>query len=398
MKLKLTAILVFTICYASLAVAQLNVGNLTHLKVYQSKIYVAGSTGVACLTKPGEVLWQVTLPAADTRLIEVDENGVVFSNYDYDGIEKKGGFWLNRLGDVKSFSNAGIGSISPDGKLAWSQPSSLQTKLSIPGIDKSIVAVMRSNTMSISNRATGKEIAVAEVCANNGLIKGMVSQLTPNQPLLQNGFIYSCAFNMLKKIDYAGNIIEDTKSFGMMKPFECITYGPVFVKDVLVFGNIASGSTKSRVFAANEKLKDEWSEFIDKESGSGSMFVSGDMVLVSTNFVLSAYNNKGKNLWTNEEVRLSAMRGLRYHSTFGVRKTSNYYLTADNNYVYLASQVKVKKKEVGKDNITVFDIKKGKEVNVIEMAEDEWIVDMQLWNSNILLLTTNGLKVVNKPA
>jgi hypothetical protein len=212
----------------------------------------------------------------------------------------------------------------------------------------------------------------------------MVSQLTPNQPLLQNGFIYSCAFNMLKKIDYAGNIVEDTKSFGMMKPFECITYGPVFVKDVLVFGNVASGSTKSRVFAANEKLKDEWSDFIDKESGSGSMYVNDDMVIVSTNFVLSAYNNKGKNLWTNDEVRLSSMRGLRYHSTFGVRKTSNNYLTADNNYVYLASQVKVKKKEVGKDNITIFDIKKGKEVSVIEMAQDEWIVDLQLWNNTIL--------------
>lgn len=398
MKLKSITFFFCCICFASLAMAQLNVGNLTHLKVYQSKIYVAGSTGVACLTKPGEVLWQLTLPAADTRLIEVDESGVVFTSYDYDGIEKTGGFWLNRLGDVKSFSNAGIGSITPEGKLAWSQPSSLQAKLSIPGIDKTIVAVMRSNTMSISDRATGKEIAVSEVCGNNGLIKGMVSQLTPNQPLLQNGFIYSCAFNMLKKIDYVGNIVEDTKSFGMMKPFECITYGPVFVKDVLVFGNIASGSSKSRVFAANEKLKDEWSDFIDKESGSGSMYVNDDMVIVSTNFVLSAYNNKGKNLWTNEEVRLSSMRGLRYHSTFGVRKTSNNYLTADNNYVYLASQVKVKKKEVGKDNITIFDIKKGKEVSVIEMAQDEWIVDLQLWNNTILLLTTNGLKELNKPA
>ena len=55
------------------------------------------------------------------------------------------------MGDVKSFSNAGIASITAYGKLAWSQPSSLQTKLSIPGIDKNIVAIMRFNTLSTIN-------------------------------------------------------------------------------------------------------------------------------------------------------------------------------------------------------------------------------------------------------
>jgi len=398
MKIKLFSLLVSFVCYSFVGIAQLNIGTLTHLKVFQSKIYVAGSNGVACMKSPEEIEWQLPLPPADTRLIEVDENGVVFVTYDYDGIDKQGGFWLNRLGDVKSFSNATIGNITPQGKLLWSQESSLQSKQSIPGIDKNIVAVLRSNTMSISDRSTGKEIAVAEVCAKNGLVKGMVSQLTPNQPVLQNGFIYTCAFNMLKKIDYTGKIIDDTKNFGMMKQFECITYGPVLVNDVLVFGNIASGGTKSRVFAANEKLSSEWSDFIDKESGSGNMFVSGDMVFISTNFVLAAYNSKGKNLWNNDDIRLSAMRGLRYHSSFGVRKTANNYLSADDNYVYLASQKKVKKKETGKDNVTIYDIKKGKEVNVIELEESEYLIDMQLWNNNILLLTTNGLKSITKPA
>jgi len=397
MKFKLFSFVVSIICFASIGIAQLNVGNLTHLKVYQSKIYVAGTTGVACLKSPTEVEWQLSLPPADNRLMEVDENGVVYVTYDYDGIDKKGGFWLNRLGDVKSFSNATIGSITPGGVLVWSQESSVQSKQSIPGIDKNIVAVLRSNTMSISDRSTGKEIAVSEVCTSNGLIKGMVSQLTPNQPVLQNGFIYTCAFNKLKKIDYTGKIIDDSKNFGMTKQFECITYGPVLVNNVLVFGNIASGGTKSRVFAANEKLSSEWSDFIDKESGSGSMYVNGDMVIISTNFVLAAYNSKGKNLWNNDDIRLSTMRGLRYHSSFGVRKTSNNYLTADDNYVYLASQKKVKKKEISKDNVTVYDIKKGKEVNVIEMEENELIIDLQLWNDTILVLTNNGLKQVKKP-
>jgi len=399
MKIKSFFFLVVITCFAFNGQAQLQIGTLTHLKVFQSKIYVAGSTGIACLKSPEEVEWQLTLPPADSRLLEVDEKGIVFVTYDYDGIDKKGGFWLNRLGDVKSFSNATIGSVTPDGRLAWSQQGSLQSKQSIPAIDKDIVAVVRSNTMSISDRNTGKEIAVVEVCANNRLIKGMVSQLTPNQPVLKNGFIYSCAFNMLKKTDYTGKIIEDTKNFGMTKQFECITYGPVLMNDVLVFGNIASGSTKSRVFAADEKkLSGEWSDFLDKESGSGNIYVNGDVVLVSTNFILSAYNYKGKNLWSTDDIRLSVMRGLRYHSTFGVRKTSNNYLTADENYVYLASQKKVKKKEVGQDNVTVFDIKKGKEVNVIELEEKEILIDMQLWNKQILLLTSNGLKSVNKPA
>ena len=397
MKLKLLFLFTCLSCIAMVH-AQLNIGTLTHLKVYQSKIYVAGTTGIACLKSPTEVDWQLTLPNADNRLIEIDDKGVAFVTYDYDGIDKKGGFWLNRLGDVKSFSNASTGCITNDGKLAWSNESSVQSKQSIPGIDKDVVAVLRSNTMSIRDRNTGKEIAVVEVCTNNSLIKGMVSQLTPNQPLVKNGFIYSCAFNMLKKSDYAGKIIEDTKNFGLMKQFECITYGPVMVNDVLVFGNIASGDTKSRVFGANENLKDEWSDFIDKESGTGSMFVNGDMVLISTNFVLSAYNSKGKNLWTNDEVRLSAFRGLRYHSSFGVRKSSNNYLTADDKYVYLASQKKVGKKEVGRDNVSVYDIKKGKEVSIIELAEKEWLIDMQLWNNNILLLTSEGLKQLSKPA
>lgn len=302
MKIKLFSLLLCLICFATISIAQLNIGTLTHLKVFQSKIYVAGNTGIACLKSPTEVEWQLTLPNADSRLMEVDENGVVFTTYDYDGIDKKGGFWLNRLGDVKSFSNATIGAVTPDGKLAWSQPGSLQSKQSIPGIDKNIVAVIRSNTMSISDRNTGKEIAVAEVCTINKLIKGLVSQLTPNQPLLKDGFIYTCALNKLKKIDYSGKEIDDTKNFGMAKQFECITYGPVLVNDVLVFGNIASGDTKSRVFAANEKLSSEWSDFIDKESGSGSMYVKGDMVIISTNFVLSAYNSKGKNLWNNDDI------------------------------------------------------------------------------------------------
>lgn len=397
MKRKLLSILTGFLCCITIASAQLNVGTLTHLKIFQSKIYVAGTTGVACLKSPQEVEWQLTLPEADSRLIEADEAGVVFVTYNYDGIDKKGGFWLNRLGDVKSFSNALTGSITPGGKLSWSRESSSQSKQSIPGIDKNIVAVMRSNTISISDRSTGREIAVTEVCGNNGLIKGMVSQLTPNQPLLQNGFVYTCAFNMLKKIDYSGKILDDTKGFGMMKPFECITYGPVLVKDVLVFGNIASGGAKSRVFAANEKLKDEWNDFLDKESGTGNMCVNGETVIISTNFVLSAYKSNGKNIWTNDEIRLAPMRGLRYHSTFGVRKTPNNFLAADDNYVYLVSRKKVKKNEKGLDNITIFDMKKGKELTAIEIENDELIVDMQLWNNSILLLTSNGIKQVNKP-
>jgi outer membrane protein assembly factor BamB len=145
-------------------------------------------------------------------------------------------------------------------------------------------------------------------------------------------------------------------------------------------------------------LDDEWSDFIDKESGLGGMFVINNMVIVASNFVLAAYNNKGKNLWTNDDIRLAAMRGLRYHSTFGVCKTSNNFLVADEKFVYLASSIKVKKNEVIKDNITIFDIKKGKEISVVEMAENELIIDVQLWNNNLLLITTNGLKVVNKPA
>lgn len=397
MKLKLLLSLAVFTCLATVAVAQLNIGTLTHLKIFNEKIYVAGSAGVACLKSPQEIEWQLNLPEADTRLIAADESGVVYVSYNYDGIEKKGGFWINRLGDVKSFSNATTGNITANGKLSWSKESSMQSKQSIPGIDNNIIAVLRSNTMSITDRATGKELSVTEVCTTNGLIKGMVSQLTPNEPILHNGFIYTCAFNMLKKIDYTGKIIEDTKSFGMMKPFECITYGPVLVNGVLVFGNIASGSSKSRVFAANEKLKDEWSDFIDKESGSGNMCVNGDIVIVATNFVLSAYKSGGKNIWTNDEIRLSTMRGLRFHSSFGVRKSPNNFLAADDNFVYLASSKKVKKKEIAKDNITIFDMKKGKEVSVIEMENDELIIDMQLLNDNIVLLTSNGLKLVKKP-
>jgi hypothetical protein len=73
-------------------------------------------------------------------------------------------------------------------------------------------------------------------------------------------------------------------------------------------------------------------------------------------------------------------------------------LHADENYVYLASKKKVKKKEISKDNITVFDIKKGKEVSAIELDENEYLIDMQLWNNTILLIISNGLKSVNKPA
>jgi hypothetical protein len=61
------------------------------------------------------------------------------------------------------------------------------------------------------------------------------------------------------------------------------------------------------------------------------------------------------------------------------------------------SQKKVKKKKLD-DNVTMVDVKKGKEVNVIELAESELLIDMQLWNNNILLLTSNGMKVIAKPA
>src|SRR4051812_20500399 len=106
MNFKSMSLLLLSLYFSVLAIAQADIGTLTHLKVFQSKIYLAGTTGIACLKSPTEVEWQLALPAADTRLLEVDDNGVAYVTYDYDGVEKKGGFWLNRLGDVKSFSNA----------------------------------------------------------------------------------------------------------------------------------------------------------------------------------------------------------------------------------------------------------------------------------------------------
>ena len=46
----------------------------------------------------------------------------------------------------------------------------------------------------------------------------------------------------------------------------------------------------------------------------------------------------------------------------------------------------------------MFDLKKGKEVSTIELGENELLIDMQLWNNNILLITSEGLKVINKPS
>lgn len=56
--------------------------------------------------------------------------------------------------------------------------------------------------------------------------------------------------------------------------------------------------------------------------------------------------------------------------------------------MYVPSQEKVKKKEAAKDNDSIYYIKKGKAVKIIEMGENEMITDMQLWNNNIGCLLT----------
>ena len=52
---KIYSLLVSSAILAVSANAQLNIGTLTHLKIFNEKIYVAGSAGVACLKSPQEI-------------------------------------------------------------------------------------------------------------------------------------------------------------------------------------------------------------------------------------------------------------------------------------------------------------------------------------------------------
>src|SRR5580765_6787097 len=67
------------------------IGRPHSLLVYDGKLYIGATKGVAAIDEKGELLWTQELPEADGRALDVDGEHVAFSSFLISGVERGSG-------------------------------------------------------------------------------------------------------------------------------------------------------------------------------------------------------------------------------------------------------------------------------------------------------------------
>jgi hypothetical protein len=152
----------------------------------------------------------------------------------------------------------------------------------------------------------------------------------------------------------------------------------------------------SRIYAATTDLKEDWNEFVDKSGFTGitEMASNNDMILVATSWNLYAFNAKGKSLWEYDKLGKPANRGASCSGNICIKTVDGNFLSIDNAAAYISGYKKNKKAKTESENVTVLDLKTGKFLKEIELTGKIW--DMALTDSKIAVLTTEGLKLLDK--
>jgi len=372
-----------------------DIGNITNIKVYNGKLYAAGSKGIAELSSPTEAKWTIVLPEIGVRMIEVNNEAIAYTGYDFAGIDRSKNIILSNLGDKLTISKTLAGMIDLSGKGLWEVTLDSKERISPPSIGKDIMALNAASQLIVLSRKDGKVMQMASNCTAVGPTSGMISQSMPNQPLIYNDAIYSTGFCKLMKTDLSGKEVASSKFFALMKPFEGLTTPPLLFNDQIIFGNCASGAdVPSKVFSTNAEMKDDlWTDFHDKQSAVGSLATNGEVVVALSNYLMRGYNKKGKDIWENDEIGLPGFRGVRYvGASFGTRSSHGNLLCVDNKYVYTTGYIKPKKKNTtANSNVTIIDVATGKLVKVIEIPNMVDAIDMQVMGTDILLVVPDGI-------
>jgi hypothetical protein len=120
------------------------------------------------------------------------------------------------------------------------------------------------------------------------------------------------------------------------------------------------------------------------------MVVAGDRVIASSNFWVSAIDDKGKLAWTsvNKKGGLypSTNRGVRYTGNFATRKTYGDLLAVGGDRVFVATS------HAGHDVVTVLDAGDGGYVETLDV--NETIVSLAVHGDTLAVATSAGLRLL----
>ena len=167
-----------------------DIGNITNIKVYNGKLYAAGSKGIAELSSPTEAKWTIVLPEIGVRMIEVNNEAIAYTGYDFAGIDRSKNIILSNLGDKLTISKTLAGMIDLSGKALWEVTLDTKERISPPAIGKDILAMNAASQLIVLSRKDGKVMQMTSNCTAVGPTSGMISQSMPNQPLIYNDAIY----------------------------------------------------------------------------------------------------------------------------------------------------------------------------------------------------------------
>ena len=431
----------------------LRIGRLMHAVENGGVLYVAGEEGVAAIGADGKPIWAARLPRADIRMIDVDGSGIAFVAQNIqanaaDGFEH---FIEGSHADIPRYKDTVIGVLDKGrrGAVLWTTPVEGEARFSPPALAPARVAVTDVWSVVIMDRITGKEIVRSRAWPNMPF-DYYVDGATRNRPAIIGENVVVGVIGYLRSFDSASGA-ENWKrtNHGLMSPFDNISAGPILWGDRMVFASVnttkkggfgpATGlrqSSKSKVFVAELKDGDEiWSESLDDEdSGVGSLAIGGDRLFVGTNFVVDAFNTKGKRLWSldankeNGAVMPSRVRGVRYFkeskgaafleglfgaesARMGYRSSLGFCMAADDRYLYLSStetssrplssaalMASVWQREAhigGREVITVIDGATGKVVSSLDAKGT--IFDLLLLGPNLVAFDANTIRIFRRP-
>jgi hypothetical protein len=371
----------------------LNIGNLTAIKVVDNTIYVAGQKGIAALNIDKTIQWQCSLPETTIRLIEANESGVIYSSYVFEG--KKGQLLsaFSSLWDKVSFAELTVAMIDKSGNPLWTTQLGGKSKLSAPAVSRSIVAVSSNDSLYTFDLATGR--LKSQVYCNEKFIlgKSIKDHAIPNKPLITEDAVFNAAPFKLTKSDFSGKILESKEQYGALQALPVMTVSPLLFEGQIFIANSPVGkqNTKegtARLYCVDGKLDKNWDSFVDVngQTGISSLTNNKTQIFVATNGAVLAFNVKGKKLWEcNKNVGVPDLRGVKYPgmgSTLASKISAGDFLLATEQQVYLASGVRVKKNWT--NQILILDAGNGKPVKTVDL--NATVVDMDLIGEKLVFI------------
>lgn len=380
----------------------INIGNFTDLEVQNNVIYVAGQSGIVALKPDMSVLWEKQLPLTTIRLMEIKDGLIAYSNYIYQGREGKLFSSFSSLWDKVTFTDDILGILDLNGNEIWTTKINGATKISYPTINKDIIAAASNDSLYIFNLATGVLKSKTYIGEKIVIGKNIFDHFTPNKPLIGNNAIYAATSSRLSMIGFDGKMMKQKVMYGIFSALQIMNVAPISFQDQIFITNCPVGQRGqkdgvARLFSIKDNLDKNWDEYVDANgmagSGASSLTHNNSSVIVATNFDLMAFTPKGKKVWeNNKNIGLPLLRGVRYSGFLGVKKSNGNFLCADDNNVYLASGVKVKKEFT--NNIAVIDAVKGKFVKNIDIPDV--IVDMHMLDKSLVVITeANKVMIIN---